>query len=62
MDINQGIMPFWEVYLDDMKKILGQYNQKYYSESKIGEIVKMVYANYVREGHDLVIKDSEAET
>ena len=62
MDINQGIMPFWEVHLDDMKKILGQYNQKYYSESKIGEIVKMVYANYVREGHDLVIKDSEAET
>tara|TARA_B110000014_G_C20047741_1_gene544893 strand:+ start:58 stop:246 length:189 start_codon:yes stop_codon:yes gene_type:complete len=61
MDINQGIMPFWEVHLDDMKKILGQYNQKYYSESKIGEIVKMVYANYVREGHDLVIKDSEAE-
>ena len=61
MDINQGIMPFWEVYLDDMKKILGQYNQKYYSEAKIGEIVKMVYANYVREGHDLVIKDSEAE-
>ena len=61
MDINQGIMPFWEVHLDDMKKILGQYNQKYYSESKIGEIVKMVYDNYVREGHDLVIKDSEAE-
>ena len=40
MDINQGIMTYWEVYLDDVKKSLGRYNQKYYSESKIGEIVK----------------------
>tara|TARA_Y100000590_G_C15633446_1_gene982067 strand:+ start:82 stop:249 length:168 start_codon:yes stop_codon:yes gene_type:complete len=52
-------MPFWEVYLDDMKQILGRYNQKYYSEAKIGEIVKIVYDNLVREGHDLVIRDSE---
>ena len=59
MDGNQSIMPFWEVYLDDMKQILGRYNQKYYSEAKIGEIVKLVYANFVREGHDLVIRDSE---
>ena len=59
MEGNQSIMPFWEVYLDDMKQILGRYNQKYYSESKIGEIVKIVYDNLVREAHDLVIRDSE---
>ena len=54
----QEIMPFWEVYSVDMKKIMGRYNQKYYSETKIGEIVKIVYASYIREGHDLVIRDS----
>ena len=56
--LNHVIMPFWEVYSVDMKKIMGRYNQKYYSETKIGEIVKIVYASYIREGHDLVIRDS----
>ena len=56
---NQLIMPFWEVYSADMKKILGRYNQDYFSETKIGEIVKIVYASYIREGHDLIIRDSE---
>ena len=51
-------MPFWEVYSVDIKKIMGRYNQRYYSETKIGEIVKIVYASYIREGHDLVIRDS----
>ena len=57
--INLRIMPFWEVYSEDMKKIMGVYNQKYFSEVKIGEIVKLVYASYIREGHDLIIRDSE---
>jgi len=57
--INLKIMPFWEVYSEDMKKIMGVYNQKYFSEVKIGEIVKLVYASYIREGHDLIIRDSE---
>ena len=52
-------MPFWEVYSEDMKKILGRYNQAYFSETRIGEIVKVVYASYVREGHDLIIRSSE---
>ena len=38
---------------------MGRYNQDYFSEAKIGEIVKVVYASYVREGHDLVIRSSE---
>jgi hypothetical protein len=52
-------MPFWEVYSEDMKKTMGLYNQKYFSEVKIGEIVKLVYASYIREGHDLIIRESK---
>ena len=52
-------MPFWEVYSEDMKKIMGVYNQKYFSEVKIGEIVKLVCASYIREGHDLIIRESK---
>ena len=56
--LNQVIMAFWEVYSEDMKKILGVYNQKYFSEAKIGEITKIVYASYIREGHHLIIRNS----
>ena len=36
-------MPFWEVVLDKDKEILGKYNQEYFSEQKIGEIIKKMY-------------------
>jgi hypothetical protein len=52
-------MPFWEVYSEDMKRTMGIYNQKYFSEVKIGEIVKFVYASYIREGHHLIIRESK---
>jgi len=52
-------MVFWEVYSEDKKKIMGRYNQEYFSEAKIGEIVKIVYASYIREGHDLIIRESK---
>ena len=52
-------MPFWEVYSEDMKKIMGVYNKKYFSEAKIGEIVKLVYATYIQQGHDLIIRETK---
>ena len=55
------MMAFWEVYSEDMKKILGIYNQKYFSEAKIGEITKIVYASYIREGHYLIIRNPDEE-
>ena len=59
--LNQVMMAFWEVYSEDMKKILGIYNQKYFSEAKIGEITKIVYASYIREGHYLIIRNPDEE-
>ena len=35
-------MPFWEIILDNNEKILGRYNQKYFTEQKIGEIIKKI--------------------
>ena len=52
-------MPFWEVYSEDMIKSMGKYNQKYFSEAKIGEIVKLVYATYIQQGHDLIIRETK---
>ena len=52
-------MPFWEVVLDKDKEILGRYNQEYFSEQKIGEIVKKLYEQEIRQGHNLTIRLSK---
>ena len=51
-------MPFWEIVFDKDKEILGRYNKEYFSESKIGEIVKKLYEQEIREGHNLSIRSS----
>ena len=52
-------MLFWEICLDDKKKILGKYSKEYFSEAKIGEIAKIIHATYIREGHNLIIRSSK---
>ena len=52
-------MGFWEVVLDDNKEVLGRYNQEYFSEAKIGEIVKKLYEQEIKQGHDLSIRLSK---
>ena len=53
------IMGFWEVVLDDNKEVLGRYNQEYFTEQKIGEIVKKLYEQQIKQGHDLSIRVSK---
>jgi hypothetical protein len=52
-------MSFWEVILDKDKEILGRYNQEYFSEQKIGEIIKKLYEQEIRQGHNLTIRLSK---
>ena len=52
-------MGFWEVVLDDNKEVLGRYNQEYFTEQKIGEIVKKLYEQQIKQGHDLTIRVSK---
>ena len=54
-------MPFWEVVLDKDKEVLGRYNQEYFSEQKIGEIVKKLYEQEIRQGHNLTIRLSKSD-
>jgi hypothetical protein len=49
-------MPFWEIVLDNNKEILGKYNQEYFTEQKIGEIVKKLYEQEIKQGHILSIR------
>ena len=53
------IMGFWEVVLDDNKEVLGRYNQEYFTEQKIGEIIKKLYEQQIKQGHDLSIRLSK---
>ena len=52
-------MRFWEVVLDKDKEILGRYNQEYFTEQKIGEIIKKLYEQEIRQGHNLTIRLSK---
>jgi hypothetical protein len=55
------IMPFWEIALDNGDEVIGKYNQKYFSEQKIGEIVKKLYEQEIRQGHNLTIRLSKKD-
>ena len=52
-------MGFWEIVFDDNKEILGRYNQEYFSEAKIGEIVKKLYEQQIKQAHNLSIRLSK---
>tara|TARA_B100000676_G_scaffold164536_1_gene161796 strand:- start:312 stop:476 length:165 start_codon:yes stop_codon:yes gene_type:complete len=52
-------MPYWEIVLDDGKEILGRYNQEYFTEQKIGEIIKKLHEQQIKQGHNLSIKLSK---
>ena len=58
---NIEFMPYWEVMLDDKKEVLGRYNQKYFSEQNIGELVKKMYEQEIRQGHNLSIRLSKKD-
>ena len=59
-EIIRKFMPFWEIVMDgDDKQILGRYNKEYFSEQKIGEIIKKLYEQEIRKGHDLTIRNSK---
>jgi len=45
-----------EVYCHNCKKILGNYNNEFYNETQIGEVVKLIHGMHIKEGHDLVIR------
>tara|TARA_B110000014_G_scaffold127983_1_gene88223 strand:+ start:191 stop:355 length:165 start_codon:yes stop_codon:yes gene_type:complete len=54
-------MSFWEVILDDEKEILGRYNQEFFTEQKIGEIIKKLYEQEIKQGHNLTIRSSKKD-
>jgi len=49
-------MEFKEIYCNDCKKVLGRYNIKYYSDDKIGDLIKSVHSLHLREGHEIEIR------
>jgi len=49
-------MEFKEIYCNDCKKVLGRYNIKYYSDDKIGDLIKSIHSLHLREGHEIEIR------
>ena len=49
-------MEFREIYCSNCKKVLGRYNMKFYSDEKIGDLIKTSHGSHVREGHVIEIR------
>ncbi len=49
-------MEFKEIYCFNCKKSLGRYNEKYFTDQKVDEIIKANHASHIYEGHEIVVK------
>ena len=45
-----------EIYCNDCRKVLGIYNMKYYSDDKIGEVIRSGHAQHVKKGHEIELR------
>ena len=50
------IMAFKEIYCFNCKKSLGRYSEKFFSDQKMGEIIKVNHSSHVYEGHEIIIR------
>ncbi|KAG2477166.1 MAG: hypothetical protein NPMRTH5_320005 [Nitrosopumilales archaeon] len=50
------MMEIREIYCNNCKKVLGRYNLKYYSDDKIGDLIKSNHERHVREWHEIEIR------
>ena len=51
-----SFVEFKEIYCFNCKKTLGRYNEKYFSDLKMGEMIKVNHSSHVHEGHEIVIR------
>lgn len=49
-------MEFNEVYCSNCKKVLGQYNLKFYNDEKVKELLNTTHSSHVRNGHQINIR------
>ena len=49
-------MEFREIYCNNCNEVLGRYNVKYYTKSKIAELIKESHAVHLRKGHHIAIR------
>ncbi len=49
-------MEYSEIYCFNCKKVLGRYNTKYYTEDKVGELLRYSHFAHVRDGHQIKIR------
>jgi hypothetical protein len=48
-------MGFKEIYCSTCKKKLGNYNEKYFSEIRLNEIIVSNHASCIHKGHNIII-------
>ncbi len=50
------MLDYREIYCKNCKKVIGRYNKKFYTEDRIGELLKSIHIQHVRDGHQIEIR------
>ncbi len=46
------------IYCRECERVIGRYNRKYYTDERIGEVIRSQHNSHVREGHDIELRIS----
>lgn len=49
-------MRYSQVYCRNCKRVLGRYNRKFYTDDRIGELLRTGHSVHVKEGHEVEIR------
>jgi len=49
-------LDYSEIYCRNCRKVIGRYNRKFYTEDRIGELLKSSHGEHVKEGHQIEIR------
>lgn len=47
---------YCEIYCRNCRKVIGRYNRRFYTEDRIGDLLKTSHARHVRGGHQVEIR------
>jgi len=50
------LLDYSEIYCRNCRKVIGRYNRKFYTEDRIGELLKSSHGEHVKEGHQIEIR------
>ena len=56
-----GAAEYRIIYCRECDCVIGRYNRKYYTDDRIGEVIRSQHGRHVREGHEIELRVSRGD-